>query len=284
MSTTTTDIFVSEYEGATKAAYQRTGSLIRGTINTIFNVRGSTVYFPTVGKGSATRKTRHGEIPPMNLTWDQVPITIEDIFAGDFIDDLDQLKTNVDMLNQTSRAAAMALGRETDDTILTAMQTATNSNTLAVATREAFLNSVIESVEELMAADVPIDAGIYALISPRMWSWMMKNPEFTSSDYTGPNLQPFTEGGRALQGKTWFGVHWITHSGLPKSGNNRTGFLYHRDAIGHAIQKDITGRATFEGTRDAWWVYSKMAHGAGLIDDTGVIKLVLDESQPLPTS
>lgn len=285
MSMSIDNAFIKQYESEVKAAYQRSGSLIRGTVRTRNGVRAEDLTFPKVGKGSASTKARHGDVPVMNLDWNTVTAPIADYFAGEYIDSLDQLKTNVDIRTETVRAAASALGRKTDDILIAAAVAASENKSIVTGSgTSGFLNSVIEAVELMGSKDVPPDAAWYAQVSWRFWSWMMRVDEFASSDYTGPDLRPFTVGGRALMGKTWMGVHWMTHSGLPKDSNDRTCLLYHSDAIGHAIQHDISTTMSWENVKDAFFVNTKMAMGAVLIDDDGVVKMEIDESVALPTS
>lgn len=284
MSTTIDQVFSKRYEGEVKAAYQRTGSLLRGTVRTKTGIVGASTHFPTVSAGTTGTKTRHGKVPTMNLGWDQVECTLVDQYAAEWCDELDKLKHNVDEMQQSARAAAFALGRYADGQLIDAMNTATNSTTWTVSSIAAAENSVLETFQGIYDRDVPPDAGVYAAISWRAWTIMMKIPGFVNSDYSGPDLRPFSQGGRALQGKTWMGAHWITHSGLPKTGNNRTNFLYHMDALGHAIGADISTIVSHENTYAAHFINSKQSMGACLIDDDGVQKLVLDESSAVPTS
>lgn len=284
MSTTIDQAFAKQFEGEAKAAYQRMGSMLRGTVRTKNGVKGQSTHFPTVGKGTSGTKTRHGLVPVMNLEWDQVECSLVDQYAGEYVDDLDELKTNVDSRMHSANAAARALGRYTDEQIIEAMTGASGSSGITLTSAATIENSVLEAFEALFGADVPADLGIYAAVSWRTWSALMKVPSFKSADYRGPSMMPFMEGGRALQSKTWMGAHWITHSGLPKAGNTRTNFIYHSEAIGHAIQQDLKTTVSWENTRSAYFINSRQSMGACLIDDDGVRKLTIDESTALPTT
>ena len=59
----------------------------------------------------------------MNLEHTKIAnVTLEDYFAGEWIDDLDQLRINHDEM-LVAQSGAYALGRKTDDLILAAMTT-----------------------------------------------------------------------------------------------------------------------------------------------------------------
>ena len=96
MSTTIDQAFIKQFEREVHEAYQRQGSKLRSTTRTISNVNGNTAVFQKVGKGSASTKSTHGMVPVMNLTHDNVEVTMEDYYAGDWIDRLDELKINID--------------------------------------------------------------------------------------------------------------------------------------------------------------------------------------------
>ena len=57
----------------------------------------------------------------MNLEHTNVSVTLEDYFAGEWIDDLDQLRINHDEMLVAQQSGAYALGRKTDDLIIDAM-------------------------------------------------------------------------------------------------------------------------------------------------------------------
>ena len=84
--------------------------------------------FQKIGKGFATTKARHGSIAPMNLEHTNVNVTVEDYFAGEWIDDLDQLRINHDEMLIAQQSGAYALGRKTDDLIKAAMATTSSTH------------------------------------------------------------------------------------------------------------------------------------------------------------
>jgi Phage capsid protein len=71
--------------------------------------------FQTVGKGSASTKARHGMVPVMNVDHTPVECQLQDFYAGDWVDHLDELKVNIDERQVLANAGAFALGRKTDE-------------------------------------------------------------------------------------------------------------------------------------------------------------------------
>src|SRR3546814_21149017 len=98
-------------------AYQRRGSKRRNTLRQKNNVQGPSTTFQKVGKGAASTKARHGKVPVMNVDHEPVEVQLADYYAGDWVDRLDELKTNIDERMVIANAGAYALGRKTDEQI-----------------------------------------------------------------------------------------------------------------------------------------------------------------------
>ncbi len=277
MSTSIDLSFVKQFEREVHEASQRRGSLLRGTVRTKNNVRGASTTFQKVGKGAATTKARHGQITPMNASHDPIECQLADFYAGDWVDKLDELKTNHDEREVVANAGAWGLGRKTDELVLTAAGGTTSflGNFTGAMTRNLFL----ESVEALNNADVPNDGGRFGLLSPRQWSVAMTINEFASADFVGKDL-PFV---KAAGSRTWLGVNWIMHTGLTGVGSNQTRcLLYHRTAIGHAVGADVMTDITWHGDRAAHFVNNMMSQGACLIDPEGVVEIRVNDTLAIP--
>lgn len=264
MSTTIDQAFVEQFEAEVFVAYQRQGAKFRDTIRTVAGVTGDRTTFFKVGKGSATKKSRHAVIPPMNLDHSNVECLLEDWYAGDWIDKLDLLKTNIDEMNIVAAAGAMALGRTTDQLIIDAMLTTTV--TLAIGTGFD-KTTVLSTFKGFNDRDVPDDGGRFVAVSPGAWNQLLAIPEFISSDYVGQADLPWKSG---TQAKRWMNILWYMHSGLTAVSTVRKCLAYHHLSCGHAIGADVQTDMTWHGDRASWWVMNFMSMGAKLIDATGV--------------
>ena len=90
------------------------------TVRSKTDVRGASTVFQKVGKGTAAAKARHGNVPVMNVDHTPVECILQDYYAGDWVDRLDELKTNIDERTVIANAGAYALGRKTDELIIAA--------------------------------------------------------------------------------------------------------------------------------------------------------------------
>ena len=183
MSTTVEQSFAKQYEAEVHAAFQRMGSKLRNTVRSRNNVKGATVVFQKVGKGSAVTKARHGEIPPMNLSHTNVNVSLTDYFAGDYIDKFDELKVNHDERKVVANAGAFALGRVTDDLIFTAANTTTTSE---AGSGLISVKRILKALELLRANDVAFDGELYGYLTPHAEAELLNTAaQFTNADYVG---------------------------------------------------------------------------------------------------
>jgi len=68
MANTIDQAFITQFETEVHLAYQRMGSKLRNTVRTVSNVSGSTARFQKIGTGSASTKSRNGQVTAMELT------------------------------------------------------------------------------------------------------------------------------------------------------------------------------------------------------------------------
>lgn len=275
MSTTIDQAFIKQFEREVHEAYQRQGSRLRNTVRTISNVNGNTAVFQKVGKGSASTKSTHGMVPVMNLDHTAIEVTLQDYYAGDWIDRLDELKINIDERQVIAGAGANALGRKTDELIINALTAATD-NVVEDEDEGMTLGKALKAFETFGENDVPDDGQRFAIVGWKQWSQLLDIDEFSHADYVGGEALPFTT---ATQAKMWLGTIWMPHSGLPVDSNDiRSCFFYHKTAVGHAAASDVETDVTWHGDRAAHFVNNMMSQGAGLIDQGGIVKINCDET------
>lgn len=271
MSVSIDQAFVKQFEADVHLAYQQMGTKLRSTIRSKSGVVGATTTFQKIGKGTASTKSRHGIVPVMNLNHTPVECTLQDYYAGDWVDALDELKINVDERRVVASAGAYALGRKTDELIIAAMnQTTQNVGDYSTGLTKALILSALEKLNE---NDVPDDGRRFAVVGVHQWNELLGIAEFSSADYVGSDL-PFITGG---EGKRWLGITWLLHNGLPVSSNNRDCFIYHASSIGHACGQEVKTDITWHGERAAHFISNSMSQGAVLIDNDGIVRVKCGE-------
>ncbi len=274
MSVSIDQVFVKQFEADVHLAYQQMGTKLRATVRSKSGVVGSSTTFQKVGRGTASTKSRHGIVPVMNLNHEPVECLLQDYYAGDWVDALDELKTNVDERRVVASAGAYALGRKTDELIIDAMRTATTS----VGDYSSVLNKnlILAAVEKLNANDVPDDGRRFAVVGVHQWNQLLLMDEFVSQDYVG-NSNPLVAG---FESRKWLGITWVLHNGLPmNSTTGRDCFIYHASSIGHASGQDVKSDITWHGERAAHFISNSMSQGAVLIDNDGIVCVKCKENE-----
>ncbi len=268
MSTTIEQGFIKQFEAEVFQAYQRQGSKLRNTVRNSSGVIGSSTVFQKIGKGIAQTKSRHGDVPVMNLERSTVEAALQDYYAGDWIDKLDEIKTNVDERTVIASAGAYALGRKTDELIIEELDKTTN--TITNASTGLTIEKIQEAFETLGQNDIPDDGERYCIVGWKQWSDLLTLKEFASADYVGADQLPFV----STQAKQWLGTLFIPHSGLPvDEADVRTCYWYHKSAVGHASGADVETDITWHGDKAAHFVNNMMSQGAILIDDDGIVAI-----------
>tara|TARA_B100000579_G_scaffold407188_1_gene394242 strand:+ start:4623 stop:5450 length:828 start_codon:yes stop_codon:yes gene_type:complete len=266
--------FITQFESEVHLAYQRAGAKLKNTTRQVNNVTGSTARFQKIGKGEAVTKSRHAEVTSMDLTHTNVDVTLSDYYAADYIDTLDLLKTNIDERQVVATNAANALGRKTDDLIISALD-AGNGTTIAAGSAGLTKAKVLNAFVSMNESDIPDDGQRYFVVSPEGWADLLAIDEFVNTDYVKEAEQPFPSG---FTQKKWLGFNFMIHSALPISTNDRKCFAYHKSAIGTATGSDVRTEVNYIPEKVSNLVTSYMSMGSIAVDTTGIIEVVIDES------
>ncbi|MBL6459166.1 hypothetical protein JMJ55_27980 [Belnapia sp. T6] len=273
MSSSIDQAFIKQYAAEVQEAYQRQGSKLRPLVRSKSDVRGASTIFQKVGRGTAAAKARNGVVPVMNIDHTNVECFLQDYYAGDWVDRMDELKTNLDERAVVANAGAYALGRKTDELIIAALDAGTGE---AIGTNSGETDNdgmtrakVLLAFQMLGNADVPDDGNRFAIVGWKQWSELLTIPEFANTQYMGPDELPW----KGTQAKRWLGATWMPHSGLTKNGSLRYCYFFHKTAVGHASAAEIATDVTWHGDRAAHFVNTMMSQGAVLVDNAGLVRM-----------
>ena len=266
--------FVTQYEAEVHVAYQQGGSQLRNTVRVKSGVVGSSAKFTKIGKGEATQKGRNADVDPMNVNHDQPSVVLEDWYAPDYIDKLDEYKINHDERKVLIQSGAYAIGRKVDSQIITAATGAViAANKLGTETTLLTLDTCMEAFALLNEAEVPDDGERYALVGPRQWNTLLKIEQFAKSDFVGNDFAWL----KGREAKKWLNIVWMMHTGLTKNAAKTatTCLMYHKTALGlgengSGIQSEIN----YVPHKVAYLCNNMISAGAGAIDPTGIISFV----------
>jgi len=269
MSATIDQAFIKQFEAEVHMAYQRMGSKLKNMVRNVNGVKGSTVQFQKVAKGSASTKARHAEVVAMNSVHSNVTATLSDFYAADYVDKLDELKVNIDERNVVAQNAAYALGRKTDSIISDTF----DDNATALANNSAGTTTGMnldkaQNVFEIFGNnDVPDDGQRYWVVAPKQWSELLDIDQFSRSEYIGEGDLPFKGG---MTAKRWLSFMWMGFSGLSIASSDRNTIAFHKSCLGMGVGSDVRTEVNYIPEKVAHLTTSYMSMGAVLIDGDGV--------------
>ncbi len=269
MASTIDTAFIKQFESEVHMAYQRMGSKLKNTIRNQ-QVSGNVVRFQKIGAGTASTKSRNGNITPMELVHTNVEATMEDHYAAEYIDKLDELKTNIDERQAVATSAAAALGRKTDELIYTAMDAGANSTQIHDTSSAVEKADLLTLFETFGTANVPEDGQRYLAMHPKGFADLFLINEFASSDFVGEQNLPFA-GGMTM--KQFLGFNIFSTSAITAGKN----IAYHQNAVGIGVNSEVSTEVNYIPEKVSHLTTSMMSMGAVVIDDNGVYE-VLDNN------
>jgi hypothetical protein len=276
-----TSAAITQYRTETVKGFEQNQSLLRSTVTTESVIKGNTATFLVADSGGATATTRgiNGLIPARNNSLTQTSATL--VEKNDLVEmtNFNIFQSQGDqrrIMQDTSRAV---INRDIDDVITTILNTGTVDTG---TTTTANLQMVLRAKAILGYAKVPNDGNISAAVSPGFLAYLLQVPEFSNAEYV--NLKPLVDdalGWRDMpQAFRWMNILWIEHPDLPGANTNAEKcFMYHRSAIGHAINMgDIDAKVGYEEKQNMSWARTTVYHGAALLQNAGVVVMNHDAS------
>lgn len=269
--------FQTQYKNEFINSFERRQSLLRATTTTESVIKGNQAVFLVAGSGGATAKTRgvNGLIPARGDDLTQLTATLQEwhdlvrktafnVFASQG----DQKR----LMQETTMAV---INRKIDDDIIAQLDTATNDT--GAATTDPF--SALLKAQAILGmnnVDVTDMNNIFALITPAMYAKLMTVTAFASADYV--DVKPFA--GPARKFRNWAGMNIMVHSGLTGMGTaSEKSYVYHRDAIGHAVDKaGLDTPVGFDAEQAYSWARASVNMGSKLLQNSGVVQILHDGS------
>lgn len=284
MSTGLSTAFIQLFDAEVKQAYQGTSQLA-GTVRTRTGVEGSTVNFPSVGKGAAVVRTPQTDVVPLNTAFSTVSCTLSDYIAAEYSDIFNQQKVNFDERQELAQVVGSAIGRRQDQIILDAIAAASAGSTVAntvvtsgsAAASDLNVGKIIAAAEAMNTKNVP-STDRHMVIHASGLASLLADERAVSADFN--QLQALQRGD--INSFMGFTIHVLgdrDEGGLAKDGSNdRTNFAFHKSAVGCAVGMPPTTKIDYIAEKTSFLVASCLSMGAVAIDADGIVDLITRES------
>ena len=287
---TVTNAFVQMWSDDVTHLAQQKASKLQGSVRTVRGVIGDTYKFHTLGKGGYIKnKVRNADLRPMSDSGSfststdgaayeggtaahaTVSATMNSFVTGEYIEDIDQLRTNIDFRQSYQGAIAAALNRAYDKELISVMDAATPGATVSASTSAGLDKAkLVEVAEALNDQSVPMGSR-YLVISPAALTDMLGDTTLVSSDYVA------TQGLQAGYIPNVMGFNVIVSNELTLTSGVRACYAYDTNSIGCAIGKDITSRFDYVPQKVAHLVTAEFTQGCAVIDPNGLVQVDVTE-------
>jgi hypothetical protein len=274
-----------QYRDEFIAAFGQRQSLLKETTTKESMIKGNKATF-LVASSSGTAVTRgvNGLIPSSDNNNSQVECTISEKHDLREMTGFNIFQSQGDQRAIMQMNTMAVMNRDMDSVILTELAT-TTLDTGGAAT--ASLTMISKAIAQLQINGVPWDGNVFAVISPAFLLYLMAIASFASADYV--TVKPFTSfpGWDAASTQKsgqgfyeWMGVKWIVSNQISGIGTaSETCIMYHRSSIGHAVDtKGLDSAIGYDDKQLMSWARASLYHGAKLLQNTGVVRMIHDGS------
>lgn len=278
MASSLSNVDQTIFDEMVKAAYQSKGFMLRPAFRQRTNVEGSIVSFRKMGSITAEQYAFQTQVNWQDPQFNKVNVTLNPYRAPTLVDDLEQFLYNFDVRQEEAMLVAMALGRRSDQLCIDALDASGTTNTIANGGTGLTYSKIREVIKFFDENAVPREER-YIAISATGQQQLLASIQFTNALYSGLNtLTDGTLHNKFVMGMYWTVVPTMTEGGLPKTGNIRTCFAWHKLAMGMATGREFSTVIERVPHLDSWQVLGKMFANATCIDAVGVINIDIDES------
>ena len=276
--------FMTQYRNEFVAAFEQHQSLLREVVTNEADVNGNVAVFLVIGSGGAIAQTRgiNGLIPSRADSNTQNSCTI-----SEWHDLVRKTNFNIEASQGNQRAAmqmtSMAvLNRKIDDQIIVELNagTVTIGGTSVVPDVSLFQNGRVK----ISNASVPWDSNITFLCQPSFLAYLEQAPEFANANYV--DIKPYSGSDNNASWRDrplayrWRNALIIEHPNLPGKGTTaEKSFLFHKSAIGHAVETNGLETAVGYNQEQAYsYARASMMMGAKLMQTAGDVVVTSDGS------
>ena len=274
MSLQLDQIQIQQFLSDAHAEYQAEGFLLEKAVRLKTGTKGEIVNFPVFGKGIANQKAPQDTVTPLNISSRNVPVTLQDWYAAEYVGREFINKIAVNATQEYSKLCSWALGRRTDQIIIDVIEGANygggagQGNSVA-AGGVGFTYDKFREGHKFLRANSAMGNN-YCIMDAEAESDLLDELQLTSSDFR--MNRPLDSDG--LNGANVLGMNFIVipdmaESGLPAG----KAFMINNMAVGMASNERLGGDISWENDKASFLVNMWLESGAAVIDATGMVEI-----------
>lgn len=275
MSGSLTAVQQKEFDELVKASYQSAGFRLRDCVRVKNDVIGASTDFRKVDEVISVPTAYLASVTVQDPGYTKVTATLQKYTTPTAVDTVQELTVNFDTKMENAMLVGKAMGRRSDQITIDALNGSAGTTIVDGGTNFNYtkFTQVYENFEDNA---VPMGERYIAMSASNLRS-LMSDDQFVSTFYTGNRV---LDRGWV---RDYLGINIIiipnmTEGGLPKSGNIREAFAWHKMSMGMAIGHDFRTEINYLPKETSWLVNGIFSAGAVAIDEAGIIQINCDES------
>lgn len=275
MSTSLSAVEQIEFDSLVKAQYQSLGFLLRDTVRVRRDIIGASVSFRKVNQIQAVATGYLQSVVIQDPTYSQSSAILTKYTAPTAVDSVQELTVNFDAKMENAMLVANALGRRSDQIIINSLNLNPGETVVAGGTNMTY-TKYTQMIEFFENNAVPLPERFVAMSASNFRS-LLAAEQFVSTFYTQNRVldKGFV---REYLGINLIIIPQMVEGGLPKAGNVRSVFAWHKQSTGMGIGHDFRTEINYLPRETSWLVNGIFSAGAVTIDNLGIIKVLCDES------
>lgn len=275
MSASLTAVQQIAFDELVKIEYQSQGFLLRDAVRLKRDVIGAQVSFRKVGQVMSVPTAYLSTVVIQDPNYEQVSCNLQKYTTPTAVDTVQELTVNFDSKMENAMLIGMGMGRRSDQIIINALA-ADPSQTIVDGGTNFDYPKFTQVYEYFEDNAVPKGERFVAMSASNLRA-LMSDDQFVSTFYTQNRI---LDKGYILE---YLGINVVIipkmlEGGLPKTGNIRKAFAWHKMAVGAAIGQDFRTEVNYLPKETSWLVNGIFSMGSVVIDDTGVFEINCDES------
>jgi hypothetical protein len=269
MSQALSSVAKEEFDTEVKHAYQGMKTL-RDCVKVRNNVDGDKYDFRLMGKGQATVRTgSSADVVPMGISHAVKVATLADYEAPEYTDVYDAKTVNFDEVVELATTIAGAMGRRDDQSIINALGT-TTATPVGNGAAALGLSALTAAAQALNKVEAPMEDR-FMLIDEKGLNDLLNDSTITSADYNTVRLLQAGEIDSFMGFKFKVIGSGRAEGGLPLATTVRSGFAFHKSAVGHAVGIDMKTKVDYVAHKASWLSMGMWKAGSVAIDVEGII-------------
>lgn len=284
MSKNLTNAAVQEFDAEVKHEYQGMQTL-RQAVSLRTGFKGESYNFTRMGKGIANQKATQADVTPMDISHGRQLATMQNWNAPEYTDIFDNAEVNFDERTELAQTIAKAIGRREDQLVIDALAAVTFVTTNDQDPDTGFSDTVTTNftVTELRRASRhlnEIEADMserHIALQPSALDSLLSTTQVGSIDFN--SIKPLVNG--EVDTFMGFKFHMIgirAEGGLPGVTTAEQAFLWHKGAIGLAINIDLQTTIDWVAQKTSWLANGVFKAGSIAREPQGIVRILYDET------